>query len=143
MLVLLGICAAFVAAGVFMLPTKPVAGYGTIVFFGLGVLVALVHLLPGSSYLELGQGGFTLCNLFRKSFHRWEDIAEFFPLSIAPGKLMVAVRYAPGYQAQATARKFATQLAGAEGALPDTYGMSAAELAALLNTVRAEQSRKF
>jgi hypothetical protein len=37
----------------------------------------------------------------------------------------------------------ATRLAGAEGGLPDTYGLSAPELAGLLNKVRAEQSRPF
>jgi len=56
---------------------------------------------------------------------------------------MVALRYAPSYQGQAAARRLATKLAGAEGGLPDTYGLSAAELARLLNKVRAEQSVRF
>jgi hypothetical protein len=141
MLLLLVGCAAFVAGGVFMLPTRPAAAYGAIVFFGLGIVVAVVNLLPGSSYLELEQRGFTLCTLFRKTFHPWEDIAEFFPFSMQGAKPMVALRYAPTYRRQSTARSFAKQLAGAEGALPDTYGMSAADLAALLNRVRAEHSR--
>jgi hypothetical protein len=34
-------------------------------------------------------------------------------------------------------------LTGADGALPDTYGMSAADLAALLNKVRVDQSQTF
>jgi hypothetical protein len=34
-------------------------------------------------------------------------------------------------------------LAGAEGGLRDTYGLSAAELARLLNKVRAEQTGRF
>ena len=33
--------------------------------------------------------------------------------------------------------------AGAEGGLRDTYGLSAAELARLLNKVRAEQTGRF
>ncbi|HEY3636351.1 MAG TPA: hypothetical protein VGK95_14975 [Caldimonas sp.] len=143
MLLLLVGCAAFVAGGVFVLPTKPVAAYAAIVFFGLGVVVALVNLLPGSSYLELEQRGFTMCTFFRKSFHRWEDVAAFFPLSVEGTKPMVALRYAPSYQGARAIRRFATQLTGAEGALPDTYGMSAADLAALLNKVRVDQSQTF
>jgi len=143
MLSLLVGCAAFVAAGVFVLPKSPAAAWGAIVFFGLGIPIALVNLLPGSSYLELDAGGFTICSLFRKWHHRWEDVAEFFPLPMGRAKPMVAIRYAPSYQGQAAVRRFATALAGAEGALADTYGMSAADLAALLNKVRAEHTRAF
>ena len=157
MLLLLAGCSAFVAAGVFMLRADPSnwsglaaqaawrasVAWAAIVFFGLGVLVAIVNVLPGGSYLELDQRGFTMCNLFRKTFHRWEDLAEFFPLSLDGVKPMVALRYVPSYQGQASARRLATKLAGAEGGLPDTYGLSAAELARLLNKVRAEQSAKF
>jgi hypothetical protein len=52
---------------------------------------------------------------------------------------MVAYRFAPGYTPQATTRKVLNALAGAEAALPDTYGRSAKELAELLNTIRAER----
>src|SRR3982750_141919 len=130
MLLLLAGCSAFVAAGVFMLRADPSTNWSglaaqagwrasvawaAIVFFGLGVIVAIVNLLPGGSYLELDQRGFTMCNLFRKTFHRWEDVAEFFPLSLEGAKPMVALRYAPSYQGQAAARRLATKLAGAEG----------------------------
>lgn len=158
MLLLLAGCSAFVAAGVFLLRFEPPTGWSglaaepvsrtsvawaAIVFFGLGIPVAIVNLLPGGSYLELDQRGFTMCNLFRKTFHRWEDVAEFFPISLDGVKPMVALRYAPSYQEHAAGRRLATKLAGAEGGLPDTYGLSAAELARLLNKVRAEQSVRF
>ena len=141
MLSLLVGCSAFVAVGVWMLPLKPLAGFSVIVFFGLGVLVGVVHLFPGSSYLELDQTGFTTCNLFRKSTYRWADIAEFLPVFANDVKPLVGVRFVPGFPLSARFRKFATELAGAEGALPDTYGLKASELAALLNKVRAEQVR--
>jgi len=135
--------AAFVAGGVFAVPESPAAAWGAIVFFGLGVVVAVVNLLPGGSYLELEQRGFTTCSLFRKSFLRWHDIAEFYPFSVGGPREMVAVRFAPGYRELAAARSLMTRLAGAEGALPDTYGMSAADLAALLNKVRSEHTSAF
>jgi hypothetical protein len=39
------------------------------------------------------------------------------------------VRFAPGSTTKARARKFSVALAGAGGALPDTYGRSAKDLA--------------
>ena len=78
LLLLLG-SGAFVVAGFFVLPTHPAAAYGAIAFFGLGVVVALIQLLPGSSYLELDERGFTTCTMFRKGFERWEDVASSFP----------------------------------------------------------------
>lgn len=140
MLLLLSGCAAFVVAAFVAVPTRPVVAFSGIVFFGLGVVIALVHLLPNSSYLELDDKGFTTCTMFRKSFVPWQDIAEFFPMTLQrPARSMVALRYAPGYTRHATARKLVSALAGAEGALPDTYGRSAEELAQLLNRIRAER----
>ena len=135
-------CSAFVVAGIVMLRNEPIAAYAAIAFFGLGAVVALVQLLPNSSYLELEERGFTICNLFRKSFMPWHEIAEFFPMTVGgTGRPMVAVRFAPGSTANASARKFAVALAGAEGALPDTYGRTAEELAELLNGIRADRNR--
>ena len=140
-LLLLG-CSVFVVAGVVVLRVAPIAGYAAIAFFGLGVVVGLIQLLPNSSYLELEERGFTICNLFRKSFLPWQEIAEFFPMTVGgSGRPMVAVRFAPGSKVSATVRTFAVAIGGAEGALPDTYGRSAAELAELLNRVRAERNR--
>jgi hypothetical protein len=141
MLSLLVGCSAFVAGGVFVLPSAPLAGYSAIVFFGLGALIGVVHLFPGSSYLELDQTGFTICNLFRKTAHRWVDIAEFLPVFTDQPKPLVGLRFVPGVAGSLAFRKFAAQLTGVEGGLPDTYGLPAAELAVLLNKVRAEQVR--
>jgi hypothetical protein len=139
LLLLLG-SGAFVVAGFFVLPTHPAAAYGAIAFFGLGVVVAVVQLLPGSSYLELDERGFMTCTMFRKGFVPWQDVGEFYPCTIPSStRAMVAYRFAPGYTPQATTRKVLNALAGAEAALPDTYGRSAKELAELLNTIRAER----
>jgi len=135
-------CSVFVVAGFVVLRVAPIAGYAAIAFFGLGVVIGLIQLLPNSSYLELEEHGFTICNLFRKGFLPWQEIAEFVPMTVGgSGRPMVAVRFAPGSKVSATARRFAVAIGGAEGALPDTYGRSAAELAELLNRVRAERNR--
>jgi hypothetical protein len=140
MLVLLVGCAAFVAVAIYVLPIAPVTAYSAIVFFGLGIVVALLQMLPDSAYLEIDERGFTTCTMFRKSFVPWENVGEFFPLSLDPrARKMVAFHYAPGYKAHPAGRKLLTALAGAEAALPDIYGRSAEDLARLLNTIRGER----
>jgi hypothetical protein len=141
LLLLLG-CGVFVVGGFMLLPTEPFEAYPAIVFFGLGVVVATIQLLPNSSYLELDTGGFTTCTMFRRSFMPWTDVAEFFPYELPTEgrrRSMVAFRFAPGYQQHAGARKFLTRLAGIEAALPDTYGRSVKDLAELLNKIHSEQ----
>jgi hypothetical protein len=40
-------------------------GYLGIAFFGLGLVVFVIKLVPNSSYLRVTQEGFTVCSLFR------------------------------------------------------------------------------
>jgi hypothetical protein len=54
---LLLICSAFVAAGVWMASEGEMIGWFASCFFGLGVLVAIVQLLPNSSHLHLTESG--------------------------------------------------------------------------------------
>ncbi len=135
-------CVAFVAGGIFIRQDAPWAGYSAIVFFGLGAIVATINLLPGSSYLLLDDRGLTMCSMFRKTFHSWNDLAEFLPISMGT-TTMVGLRYSEGYKAHAATRRLATRLAGAEGALPESYGMDPEELVTLLNGLRMRQRREF
>jgi hypothetical protein len=139
---LLVVAVAFVAGGVYVLPVSPVKGYSAIVFFGLGGLVIAVNFLPGSSYLLLEQGGFTICNVFRKTFYSWSDVAEFLPVRVG-NETMVGLRFNERYKANAVGRKLATYLADVDGALPDTYGQEAQDLVSLLNKVRARLCREL
>jgi hypothetical protein len=49
---------------------------------------------------------------------------------------MVLFNYAPSAPGSARLRRLATALSGREGALPDCYGLSAEQLAALLNAYK-------
>ena len=129
---------AFVAAGVYLLPASQPEAYWAIGFFGLCVVVIAVNLLPGSSYLLLEQSGFTVCNLFRKTFYSWSDVAEFLPVAMGT-RTMVGLRFNERYKDHAVGRKLARYLAGADGALPDTYGEKAEDLVSLLNRVLANK----
>jgi hypothetical protein len=138
-LLLLVVALAFVVAGVYLLPSSPLRGYSAIAFFGIGGAVIAVNLLPGSSYLLLEQGGFTVCNVFRKTFYSWSDVAEFLPVEVGT-QTMVGLRFNERYKGNATGRKLARYLAGSDGALPDTYGQEVQDLVSLLNKVRAKQA---
>ena len=138
LLLLLSISASFVVLGTFLISEgELVGGWFCAGFFGLGVLIAIVSLLPGSSYLDISSAGMEIRSLYRKWFVRWTDVQEFYPVVISNRK-MVAWDYSPTYTAQSMGRKISRGVSGVEAALPDTYGMSAESLATLLNEWRAQ-----
>jgi hypothetical protein len=72
----------FVAVGLVLLEDPDGAwerslGYAVVGFFGLGVLVALAHMVPGSSFLVVGPAGITVRTLWRTASYRWSDLREF------------------------------------------------------------------
>ena len=137
--VLLAVCCGFVAVGVWMVKSGEEMGYLCAGFFGLGIPVSLVQMLPGSTGLRIDASGFTVTNLYRKWAVPFSDIQEFFvvvlPASRRRGVLneMVGFNYVPGYDRARAGRALAQALANCEGALPDTYGMKAREMVDLLN----------
>lgn len=138
-LLLVVLSGAFVVMGGFLVSRGQPFGWLCIAFFGLGVLLGLATLVPGASYLELREDGFEFRSIYRKWFQRWSDIEEFFPQRIATND-MVCWNYTPGYDAQARGRKLSAGLTGVEAALPDTYGLSAPELAELMNQWRVRHA---
>jgi hypothetical protein len=132
---LLAVSGGFTAGGVWMLAAGEWEGWLVSGFFGLCFIVAAALLLPGSAYLRLGPEGFEVCSLFRARSYRWADV-EGFGVALVGGNRMVAFNFAPGFPGSVVARRLAVLLSGWEGALPDTYGMGAEELAALLNGYR-------
>ena len=138
------LCVAMVAIGIWMFNEE--SGGTRVVaaviagFFGCGVLVALVGFLPRASYLRLTESGIEYVSLYRRNFLAWNDVDQFIPIVMHHNQF-VAWEYAPGYEKQQTARKVSVAIAGIEAMLPDTYGHSHIELAALLNELRAKYGR--
>ena len=137
MLLLFVVSLVFVAGGIAVARERPMEGYGGAALFGVCALVGLVSLHPKASYLELTEKGFTICSMFWRTFVPWSHVREFYPVRIHLHS-MVGWNYSDGYHQKATARRLAKALAGSEGALPDTYGMAAEELAAKLNAMLAK-----
>jgi hypothetical protein len=133
--ILMVLATAFVLGGIWIAPANASVGYSGIAFFGIGAIVAAVNLLPYSSYLLVDVDGFTFSSLFRKHFVPWSQVESFVLVRIKLTS-MVGWNYIPQYRKAQTLRSVNTALAGAEAALPDTYGKSAAELIELLEHYR-------
>ena len=123
-----------------MIRTGEQSGWCVATFFGLGIIVFALQLMPGSAYLHMGPEGFTVCNLFRAQFYRWSDVESFRVTRIRYSKV-VAFDFAPHVRGGERMRKLAASLAGHENVLPDTYGKSAEDLASLLNEYRRQHSK--
>ena len=130
-------CAIFVALGLVMGSSGEPMGFLAAAFFGLGIPVAAIQLMPGSAFLHIDKDGITFSSLFKKSFVPWTDIDEFFVVTQkyegVRTREIVGFNYAPDYDRARTARTVAKMIGKSEGALPDTYGKTAEELARLLN----------
>ncbi|HEU5058858.1 MAG TPA: hypothetical protein VFU21_20130 [Kofleriaceae bacterium] len=133
---------AFVVVGVWMGREEGWIGYACAAFFGLCAAVAIVHLVPGASSLSIDGDGLSCRSLFRRWSVRWDDIDRFYPVAIRQGGVrvhqMVGWDYLPGRGPPGRGRRLSSAIAGCEGALPDTYGMTAQELADLLNRLLDE-----
>jgi hypothetical protein len=99
---------------------------------GVATAVVLVQLLPGAAFLRLGPEGLVLRYSFRTFSYRWRDVEGFAAASISLNK-MVVYNHAPDAPVSLTARRVAAAMSGWEAALPDTFGLTAEELADLLN----------
>jgi hypothetical protein len=127
---------AFVAVGVLALRSGVRAMWLPILFFGLCSLVFATTLLPQASFLRLEKEGFTFVSLFRRSTVKWRDVQAFHPGKLISNSMVFFDYVIPGAP-HPTARKMSVDLCGHEAALPDTYGLSAEELAALMNAAKA------
>jgi hypothetical protein len=134
---LLLVSSAFVAIGVWMGREEGWIGYAIAVFFAVCAAVAVVQLLPGASSLTIDGDGLTCRSLFRRWAVRWGDIDRFHVVVIRHGGLrvhqLVGWNYLSGRGPGGRGPRISSALAGCEGALPETYGMKAAELADFLN----------
>lgn len=134
-LLLLAICLAFVAAGVWLVGRGDVVGWLVLLFFGAGIPVLLVQLSRGGGHLRIDHVGIHINSLRKENTYLWEDLAGFHVVSMS-GVKMVAIQFARESQKERVGRKFAQNLTGVEGTLPDTYGFKAQDLALLLNDYR-------
>jgi len=124
-------CSTFVAIGVFILDRDPKIGWGSIIFFGLGVIVSLIQFYPNSTYLKLTDEGFEVKGLFRSSFTKWTDIKDFRKGQIK-GNKMIFFDYTEKHKKWGNGKKAAKFLSGNEGAVQSSYNISTDNLIELM-----------
>jgi hypothetical protein len=98
-------------------------------------------LLPGAGGLTLDRNGFQVTSLFRSSSSRWQDVSGFEPASIPPS-LQKLVVYDDVNVAGRKIANLNVALIGRNAALPDTYGLTADDLARLMMTWRDRAVRR-
>lgn len=126
----------FTAGGILMIASGAAAGWFVAIFFGLCLVVG-VGLLLRPSRLTIDRTGMTSVNLWRSDRFEFADCSEFttWRNPAAPSQQLVVFDWT-GVRHDSLAR-LSTGIAGRNAALPDTYGMSADDLAHLLNQRRA------
>lgn len=134
-LALLAISAGVVWGAVVIGDRHPVIAWvGGGVFAALG-LFASIALLPGANQLRLDADGLEVRALFRVTRWSWRDVVRFGPTRVGL-HTTVGIDFADHVDAAARLRRVNRGLTGFDGALPDTYGHRAADLAAKLETWR-------
>ncbi|MDQ8205777.1 STM3941 family protein [Pelagicoccus sp. SDUM812003] len=134
---LLLVSITFVAGGIWLAKNGDWMGHIAYVFFGLGVVVFTIQLLPNSSYLKLKEDGFEFSALFRRHYVKWNDIKHFGIMTQTHRGMttnkMVGWDYREEFEGSDLGRKISKKIGGIESALPDTYGMKAEELLSLMD----------
>ncbi len=134
-LILLFGCLIFVAMGIFLIDAQEIIAWSCIIFFGLGVIVALLNLLPNSSYLALMSEGFEVKSLFRSKFTKWTEV-EGFELIVLSHNKMIGYNYTKAYRKHKTERKISKAFGGKERVLPTTYDIKLEELLDLIQAYK-------
>lgn len=104
-------------------------------FFGLGVVVSVLRLIPGCSFLRLTVDGFTFVSRFRGQSIKWRDVAQI-TVGTIEGCKMVMLDLSPEVSDHLWSQRVARTIAGHDGGLPNTHGMSPEALAELMNDYR-------
>lgn len=100
-------------------------------FFGFVAVAGAITLLPNAGFLKLDADGFTTRSMFRDSRTRWQDVGAFSTMSVRGNSF---VTYDKGEDSMIAAVN--RMVGDLSNALPDTYGMKAEELAALMERYR-------
>lgn len=131
---------AFGSGCLWVVLTEPVRWWAAaflwlgVIFFAVGIPVLLLVLAKGST-LKLAADGFTVAHAWRRRFVTWTDTGEFEVAQVPPSftPLVVFDDVTAGSGTVASAN---VALVGRNSALPDSYGLSHHDLAALLNAWR-------
>ena len=123
---------AFCAGGVLMVSSGEATGWLVLSFFGLCGVVSMTMLFSKNNYLVLAPAGFTIHSLFRQMTISWSNVESFGTYRLR-GSSAVMFLYSPDFPRSRALRGLNRAVTGYDGGLPDTYGLRADRLAALMN----------
>jgi len=136
------ICGAFVGIGIGLGLTSDWFGFLSTAFFALCIPIAIIQMLPGSAFLEVDESGMTFTHWYRKTHIPWNIVDHFSVIVTTHNGLttneMVGITFIASYDRARLARRVTKAMMHCEGALPDTYGKKACDLADYLNLRLAE-----
>lgn len=135
-LLILLLSAFFVFGGYLGVSKGDPLGWLPLIFFGLGIVVAAVQLLPGASWLMLDGEGFEVKTLFRRHRSHWPDVSDFRAVSTPPS-VTKRVAYFDKRFRNSKLGKLNIALVGGNAMLADRYGLAASDLAQLMASWRA------
>lgn len=124
-IILILISIGFICMGITLIERNLWIAILTIFLFGISLIVFSINLIPNTSYLKIDERGLEMKNLFRTTFIPWQVISGFTTKQIFINKLVM-------FDIDEEFLKL-SKIKSKQGAFPDTYGMSAKKLAALLN----------
>ena len=133
-------CAMFVVAAIWISQVHGVIAYLAAGFFALCILLDIVQLLTGSTYLRLAEDGLSLTSLFCVYKIPWNVIDRFFVVELKRigVRKVVGFNFVQSYDRDHQARRISLAIAQCEGTLPDTYSQKPEELAEILNSRLAQ-----
>jgi len=111
---------AFVAFGAWLRVQEPVIGWACMIFFGLGIPVALIMAFSKRIYLLLDPEGFEMGSPVKTFRIAWTEVDGFEMVSLN-GTKMIAIHYNETYQAQRALRGAVRAVSGLEGAIANSY----------------------
>ena len=105
--------------------------WSVVLFFALGAVGFAATLLPGSASLTLDMDGFRVKQFYFVRKSRWKNVTDIDAGYLPPSPTKVVLYIDSQWSGWRLARWETTKL-GYDAALPDTYGMSADDLAELM-----------
>lgn len=132
-IILILISIAFICMGIVLIDKNLWVAILTIFLFGISLIVFIINLIPNTSYLKIDERGLEIKSLFRTTFIPWQVVSGFKTKQIFVNRLVtfdINEKYLEN-----------SKIKSKTGAFPDTYGMSAKKLAALLNDYKEKLER--
>lgn len=127
-IILILVSTGFVCLGISLIEKSIWIAILTILFFGICLIIFVINMIHGSSYLKIDERGIEMKTLFRTTLIPWQAVNGFKTKSIFITKMVT-------FNIDEKLLEH-SGLKGKTGAFPDTYGMSADSLAALLNSYK-------